>query len=127
MTVVVRSLWMHIKLKKVSSCYKEYKVQNIPISVLQLSLYQSMIEDSRAIYYRIPTYRACLFYLSCILIVIVLGFVFIYLAHTAVNSVNMYFVGLSDQDGRAGLSGFFLVSLISSAFGGRGLCSWSIF
>lgn len=38
MTVVVRSLWMHIKLKKVSSCCKEYKVQNIPISVLQLSL-----------------------------------------------------------------------------------------
>ena len=86
-----------------------------------------MTEDSRAIYYRISTYRACMFYLSCILIVIVLGFVFIYPAYTTVNSVNVYFVGLSDQDGRGGPSVFFLVSVISSAFGGRGLCNQSIF
>lgn len=44
MTVVVRSLRMHIERKKVSSCYKEHKVQNIPIFVLQLSLSVSMYD-----------------------------------------------------------------------------------
>lgn len=92
-TVVAGSLRTYIKLKKVSSCY----IKNIKYKIFLflfcncLDPYRYMIEDSRAIYCRISMYRACLFYLSCILIVILIGFGFIYLACTTINSVNMYF------------------------------------
>lgn len=74
-------------------------------------MYQCLIEDSRAIYLRISTYTMCLFYLSCIVIVLIL--VFIYLAYTRGSSVKVYFVGLSDERGRAGTLCFFLFHIPS--------------
>lgn len=121
-TVVVRSLWAHITLKKVSSCYKEYKVQNIPISVLQLSLSVSMY-DRRQQSNLLQNIRmqSMAFYLSCVLIVIVLGFVCISPAHTAVSPAKVYFVGLPGQDGRAGPSVSFPVSHLLSIWWERAL------
>lgn len=40
---------MHTKFEKVSFCYKEYKIQNIPLPVLQLFLYVSMSDRGQLI------------------------------------------------------------------------------
>lgn len=129
MAAVAVSLWMPIKLhKEPAPVTKNISSTNYSCFCLAVVFYlhQCVREDSRAIYNTTSTYRSCLFYLPRILKWTYLDLVLVLwlILQALLWAVFCSFIW-PGWKGKPGL--VFLFSLIPSAFGGRGLCSWSIF